>query len=1036
MKKRVVIHIISHTHWDREWFLTAEYTREWTIPLFNSLFRIIEKEPEYKFILDGQTLIIEDYFDELKKKHKNIEKYKIKIERLVKNKNLYIGPYYMQPDWQLVSEESLIRNFLIGSKIAGTFGGVMKIGWLIDNFGQISQTVQIHKKFNIEGLFVWRGIKMNPEDINSEFIWESPDGSKLPTVYLLNSYRNAICLTKYPEIFEERIVSEVKKLIPFSIASNIILMNGYDQQIIPDNPLLYIKNIKRSDIYVKQSEPGEVINAVKNFKSKLKTIKGQLYNGRFVSVFPGTLTSRIYLKLLNDECERMLELYTERISVLSWILGSKYKKNEIESLWKLLLKNQPHDNICGVCIDDVHTTMEKSFGEMLNKANELIKGEISKISKNVNTLKRAHAKESYIVFNTSLMSTTSVIRIKPKNTTLSPIDSSGNQIPYQKNMDGNFYLLVKDIPSFGYKTIYLENLNNKLSFNIEKVKVDEDKRTIENNYYLIKINDNGSLNVYDKINKAWYRDLGVYEDMADAGDTYSYSKLLNDKVITTYRNKTEINFLEKGPVRCTIKIKIEMLIPEKLSKNRRERYKENIIMPIVSYVVVDAGSPIIKFSTWIKNTAKDHRVRILFPTDLKTTKSYAGAQFDVVEHDICTDSYNEKEIPVNAKRIFIGARETEPITSLPQRSFVDLTDNIKGFSVISRGLTEYEILKERNTIAITLFRSVGWLARNDLVGRTGDAGPLIFTPDAQCLREIKFEYSIYLHKGNWESGQVIQWATLHNSPCIVVKANLHKGILPDNKEFIKLVSTSKNLKITAVKVSEDGRYLILRSYNPSLKEANVALCFSENIKSAFYTDLYENIIKQIKDIKRNNINFKLKPKEIVTIKILFQKNQLIINDKSIAQINIVEEKLEKPDFSNYNSLPIITKEDINDENRRANDIAHKLKDALDRGKEIELRLKSVTENNKKKIEAELCEIRGKIKSYNRALLEARLSVIISKKKFNELNLKENFYKINYNELKNIYREIGTKINKARINKRTYDYLIEFYRQRIESNKHN
>ncbi len=44
-----------------------------------------------------------------------------------------------------------------------------------------------------------------------------------------------------------------------------------------------------------------------------------------------------------------------------WALGQAYPAAELDRAWKLLLKNHPHDSICGVSIDDVHTDMEERF---------------------------------------------------------------------------------------------------------------------------------------------------------------------------------------------------------------------------------------------------------------------------------------------------------------------------------------------------------------------------------------------------------------------------------------------------------------------------------------------------------------------------------------------------------------------------------------------------------------------------------------------------------------------------------------------------
>ncbi|MEA2088036.1 MAG: alpha-mannosidase, partial [Candidatus Caldatribacteriota bacterium] len=114
MSEIINAHIISHTHWDREWFLDSRYTNEWLVPFFDSLFKLLKKESNYRFVLDGQTLIVEDYLDQLKRQRKNSLRYEKKLKQYIKKGQILVGPYYLQPDWQLVSGESLIRNLLIG----------------------------------------------------------------------------------------------------------------------------------------------------------------------------------------------------------------------------------------------------------------------------------------------------------------------------------------------------------------------------------------------------------------------------------------------------------------------------------------------------------------------------------------------------------------------------------------------------------------------------------------------------------------------------------------------------------------------------------------------------------------------------------------------------------------------------------------------------------------------------------------------------------------------------------------------------------
>ena len=130
-----MIQIISHTHWDREWFVPAGFARTWLVPFFDSLFKLLEKEEEYRFVLDGQSILLEDYILQLSPTDR--ERTAKRIARFAGEGRLILGPYYQQPDWQLVSGEALVRNLLIGSADAASLAGEhrSRVGWLMDNFG-------------------------------------------------------------------------------------------------------------------------------------------------------------------------------------------------------------------------------------------------------------------------------------------------------------------------------------------------------------------------------------------------------------------------------------------------------------------------------------------------------------------------------------------------------------------------------------------------------------------------------------------------------------------------------------------------------------------------------------------------------------------------------------------------------------------------------------------------------------------------------------------------------------------------------------
>ncbi|MDD5014894.1 MAG: glycoside hydrolase family 38 C-terminal domain-containing protein [Atribacterota bacterium] len=1041
MSEVINAHIISHTHWDREWFLDSKYTTEWLIPFFDSLFRLLKKESNYKFVLDGQTLIIEDYFDQLKRQGKNSGEYKRKLKQYVQEGRLLVGPYYLQPDWQLVSGESLVRNLLIGCKIGEKLGGLMKVGWLLDNFGQISQTVQIHKKFNIEGLFLWRGVGVDSSRIHSEFLWESPDGTRLTSIYLLSSYRNAMRLGGYKEIMKERIENEVRKIYPFAATPNVLLMNGYDQEMTPDDFLPELKKIVFSDIQVKQSTPEEYLEAVRKNSPKLKVLKGALYNGRLISVFPGTLSSRIYLKCMNDICQRELEKYAEPISILSWLNGGKYNSNVLMAVWKKLLKNHPHDSICGVSIDDVHIDMEKRFSEVIASARKITEDGLRELVLNIDTSSCPQGAELFIIFNPSLKTRDKIITIKTKGNSFKIIDSKGRILANQKGNKDHLHIYADNIPALGYKTIYLRAAPGKYTENqtdIPSDKVIVKENMLENRYLQVEIKENGSLDVFDKMNKCWYKNLNMMVDGADAGDEYNYSFPENDLIITNQKIKAEMEVVERSWLKAVIKVSLILPLPESLTDDRKTRSSKLKDFPLVNWLTLEADSPILGFRTEVKNTVKDHRLRVLFPTSIDTEFSFAGTQFDVAKRKIVPEAFDDRDISEEVKRVIIGAREPQPITTFPHGYFVDINDGKRGVAVLNKGLPEYEILSDNHTIALTLFRSVGWLTRGDLLTRMGDAGPVIFTPDAQCLRRMTFKYAIYFHQGDHHQARVYQMAEEFNTDLKTVKTDQHQGELADTAGFLTLKSTKDTLQVSAIKRAEEGEGVILRLFNPSKETIGGEVISNYNLGKVYLVNLNEKIIREIKDCTEKRFKLWIKPKEIVTINLEIVRKNILkkrIKAKKIKIQCLSEEDYPMANFDSFRSTPLLTGADIASEEKRLKGIEKKLNKARKTVSLLEDKfnkfdgLDSVRSDE---IEFEFHKAKGEVKTYYRAFLEAKLSLVLSQKKYLETYHKDvDDYTKSMEEIEETLREIGYKLNEARVKKRAYEYIVEYYQHRLE-----
>lgn len=344
-----MIFVLSHTHWDREWFATSKYTRRLLLELFENLINLIEREPSFEYILDGQTLILEDLESE---DHSLFEK----ALNYIATGNIKVGPIYAQLDWRISIPQAIWKNFEIGVNDCRTFGNCLNAGWFMDNFGQISQIPQILNKFGIKYAFVWRGLRKT----DTFFTWRSPDGSSVRTHGLIGGYRTLYNLSDTKSMAKERFHHEFRKLKRFG--DIVVLMDGYDLDTHPENPKEFLDEEFSGSI----SDLLEAMSRIDN----LSIVEGELISGKIASVFPGTLSTRTYLKLGADHLGKLLTT----LEFVQNALG----RPETDQMWRDYLKTLIHDNICGVGVDQIHGGMERTY---LNLFEE-IKQDLKKFLKN------------------------------------------------------------------------------------------------------------------------------------------------------------------------------------------------------------------------------------------------------------------------------------------------------------------------------------------------------------------------------------------------------------------------------------------------------------------------------------------------------------------------------------------------------------------------------------------------------------------------------------------------------------------------------
>ena len=834
--------VVSHTHWDREWYLTFEEFRYWLVQGMDKLLETMERKPGYRFMLDGQVIPLLDYLAIRPEQEET-------LKRLIRADRLQVGPWYIQPDEFLVSGEALIRNLILGDRIARLFGRTMKEGYLPDSFGHIAQLPQVLQGFGIETLFVMRGADLAVEAAGAfDFLWEAPDGSRVFTHVMETGYCSGAFLCDDPAIpsfpmlelqergrlpQEEPLVKLLHLIAEWSSTETILIPNGCDH-LEPQTEILEVirrLNERLPDVRLRQGTLAEYVEAVKRADPRLSLVRGELRTCKYQPVLSGVYSARMYLKQRNALLQTLLERYAEPLAAIARLYGRDFSPF-VWKAWELVLQNQAHDSICGTGIDAVHREMLMRYDQAEAIVRQVIRDALRTVGAQMVANPSSLDREILLLaFNPSSQPREEeiVVEVEPhlpslvgkrdpvpgistldlENCTL--LDPHGNIIPFTvrgerlvsedvlnhvKHLRKRLIAFQAALPPLGFKLFRLVP-DGKAEPGAGSLIVDE--HTLENEFYRVSIQSDGTLTLLDKENDQTYAGLCFIEDSGDAGDEYNYSPPPRQQVLTSQGNAASVQVVEDLPWKGVLRIRLTLQLPKGLTEDRQGRSDEKVDCPVTVLVSLQRGIKRVDIAVEVENNARDHRLRVGFPLGFSPDHSIAEDSFWVVRRPTRppeSEGWIEK-----------------PANTHPQKTFVTAENHNGGMAILNRGLAEYEVTEE-GTIFLTLLRGVGWLSRDDLSTRRGHAGPPYETPDAQCIGRHRFEFGIYTYKRGWEEARVLETAHAFTAPPTGVRlTELNNGILPAELSFITVEPAG--LALSAVKPAEDGDGIIVRVYNPT-----------------------------------------------------------------------------------------------------------------------------------------------------------------------------------------------------------------------------
>lgn len=350
MKKTVIAYL--HTHWDREWYREFEVFRLRLLRVFDNILDLLENNKIPSFYFDGQVSALLDYLEIRPEKEEQIREF-------IKEKKLFIGPCYTLVDEFLTDRTAFAKNLEIGLKISKDFGCTDFIGYLADTFGHSQNIPKIFKEFGIDKCVVWRGCG----DFPAEFTFNG-----INTVNLIRGY--------FMDIFSAPMTIEQKAnwlkgnldLIAEKSGEYLLLPIGADHLGIEHDIAEQIKKVNSllNDYEIKLSNPFEYFELVKDRFSQFEW-NNELRDNSKTFILQGSYSARTKLKQYNVKCTYLLE----QADKLQQQYGSEYN-SVIEYAYKLLLKNQAHDGICGCSTDLVHRENITRYEKIIQITNTII----------------------------------------------------------------------------------------------------------------------------------------------------------------------------------------------------------------------------------------------------------------------------------------------------------------------------------------------------------------------------------------------------------------------------------------------------------------------------------------------------------------------------------------------------------------------------------------------------------------------------------------------------------------------------------------
>ncbi len=847
--------LVLHTHWDREWRYPLWENRMYLCNMVDELLRILDSDLEYKsFVMDGQTVIIEDYLEVRPENREKIEKY-------IKEGRIEVGPWYTLPDLYPVCGESLVRNLLKGKRLAAKLGKCTDVAYESFGWGQTAQFPQIYKQFGLDFSVVAKNVSKDRAP-DCEFIWQAPDGSAILATrlgeharanFFMNAYlkimtgldynsdeyefewgkhgfvyhradkngywNDFIKLNDDEKIHDEYIKDAVDvaiKAMEASVDKELLpLFDGSDSTTAQPKISELVRKMNEiyDDVKFEHISLSEYAKLAKETypKHELKTVIGELRDGPTYKCSANALATRPKIKQLNKKVENTLFKMAEPLRYMSGIKENAF----FELAEKFLLLSHPHDSINGVTQDKTVEDTMNNLRQALEISEVMCDRACQEIVKNID-FSAFDKKDVFVtVFNTLPFKRSEAVRLF--------IDMPQTENVWDFDIfDANGKKLKKQIISRKEVKLPVSSLHSRpFPFFVDRIEL---VAYVDNipamGYKVLKLEKTQSFN-----RKAlFWQDIRTSEGKEISK---SLNTLENDYIKVTVNSNGTIDILNKETGKTysrlnyfedtgdagdywiyyppynnktfnTLGANAEMWLEENGEVSATIGVRLGMKLPSEGDINARFGEekevPIEVYYTLTKDS-KQVDVRVKINNTVKDHRMRilfdCGENTDFVES---AGHFGKDVRPVAKDGKFYPEMQTLPMGYYVKRGEL---------GIAHKSFCEYEgINNDCGSLAITVMRCV----KNIICTEFRSAGKFLHEDGGQSLGEHEYEYSITV------GGEMFETAERVSVPVKAVQIGKGEGsTLPLEKSWMEI----DNVVVTAVKKACDSDDTIIRMFNPT-----------------------------------------------------------------------------------------------------------------------------------------------------------------------------------------------------------------------------